>query len=61
MHYILTASTKAFIIVQENKDTVITPDYTRATKFETVGEAMRAASEVNAALGTHIVRFQSIE
>lgn len=60
MYYILKISTKAFIIVQDNSDIIITSDYKKATKYNTVGEAMKTASEVNDILGTHIVKFESI-
>lgn len=60
MYYILKASTKAFVIVQPNDDLVITPDYTRATQYSTIGDAMRAATKVNGALGTHLVKIESI-
>lgn len=60
MYYILKASTKAFIITQPNDELVITPDYTKATQYSTIGDAMRAASKVNGALGTHLVKVESI-
>jgi len=60
MCYILKASTKAFIIIQENDELIITPDYTKATQYSTIGEAMKAASKVNNELGTHIVKIESL-
>lgn len=60
MYYILKASPKAFIIVIPNDELVITPDYTRATQYSTIGEAMKAAANVNGALGSHLVKVESI-
>lgn len=60
MYYILKASPKAFIIVLPNDELVITPNHTRATQYNTIGEAMKAASKVNDALGSHLVKVESI-
>lgn len=61
MKYVLKARTNAYIIVQDNGDTVIMSDWTRATQFETAGDAMRAASKVNDMLGTNIIKIFRIE
>nr|DAJ81351.1 MAG TPA: hypothetical protein [Caudoviricetes sp.] len=45
--YILRISKKAFIRLEENGDTTIVSVPERATKFETIGDAMRAAVQVN--------------
>lgn len=45
--YILRISKKAFIRLEENGDTTIVSAPERATKFETIGDAMRAAVQVN--------------
>lgn len=60
MHYILKASPKAFIIVTSNDELIITPDYTKATQYNTIGEAMKAAANVNSALSSHLVKVESI-
>ena len=60
MHYILKASPKAFIIVTSNDELIITPDYTKATQYNTIGEAMKAAANVNSALGSNLVKVESI-
>ncbi len=60
MYYILRASPKAFAIVHSNEELTITPDYTRATQYATVGGAMKDASKVNQALGTHAFKVESI-
>ena len=60
MYYILRANPKAFIIIQPNNEIIISPDYTKATQYSTIGEAMKAASEVNKILGTHLVKVESI-
>lgn len=60
MHYILKASPKAFIIITSNDELIITPDYTKATQYNTIGEAMKAAANVNSALGSHLVKVESI-
>lgn len=60
MRYILKASPKAFIIVQPNNELIITSDYTKATQYNTIGDAMRTASEVNEALGVHVFKAESI-
>ena len=54
MSYILQASPNAFIIAGD--ETVITSDYKRATQYPTIGAAMKAAAEVNKALGVHIIK-----
>lgn len=59
MHYILQASHKAFIIKSED-EIIVTEDYTRATQYNIIGEAMKAASEVNQALGTNVVKLISV-
>lgn len=58
MSYILKASPKAFITVMPNDELVITPDYTKVTQYATIGEAMKAASKVNGALGSHLVKVE---
>lgn len=60
MEYILKASNQAFIILKNNKDLIITPDYTKATKFSVIGEAIKAAAEVNDALETHLIKVISL-
>lgn len=60
MHYILKASTKAFIVIMPNDELVITPDCAKATQYNTIGEAMKAAANVNSALGSHLVKVESI-
>lgn len=44
----------------DNEEIVISPDYNKATQYQTTGDAMRAAAKVNAALGTHAVKFISV-
>lgn len=61
MHYILTAGSKGFIKVEDNGELIISPDQNKATRYKSVGDAMRAAIDVNLALGTHTVKFASIE
>lgn len=60
MYYILQASPKAFVIEQPNKELIITPDPTRATRYAVIGEAMQAAVRVNQALGTHTFKVESV-
>ena len=55
MSYILQASPKAFIITGD-EEVIVTPDYKRATQYPTIGAAMKAAAEVNKALGVHIIK-----
>lgn len=54
MSYILQASPKAFIIT--GNEIIVTPDYQRATQYSTIGAAMKAAAEVNKALGVHAIK-----
>lgn len=54
MSYILQASPKAFII--NGDEVIVTPDYQRATQYLTIGAAMKAAAEVNKALGVHAIK-----
>lgn len=58
--YILRISSKAFIQVKPD-EVVITPDYEKATKYSTIGEAMRIASELNSDFESHIIRVVPIE
>lgn len=60
MYYILKASPKAFIVEMPNEELIITPDYTKATQYATIGDAMKAAVKVNQALGTHIFKTECI-
>lgn len=58
--YILRISNKAFIQVKPN-EVVITSDYEKATKYNTIGEAMRIASELSNDFESHIIRVVPIE
>lgn len=58
--YILRISNKAFIQVKP-EEVVITSDYEKATKYSTIGEAMRIASELNNDFESHIIRVVPIE
>lgn len=60
MYYILQASPKAFVIEMPNDELIITPDYTKATQYSAIGEAMKAAVRVNQALGTHTFKAVSV-
>ena len=58
--YILRISNKAFIQVKPD-EVVITSDYEKATKYNTIGEAMRIASGLNNDFESHIIRVLPIE
>ena len=58
--YILRISNKAFIQVKPDEVVVIS-DYEKATKYNTIGEAMRIASELNNDFESHIIRTVPIE
>lgn len=58
--YILKANPRSFVVVQQNGDLIITPDHTKATQYEAIGDAMKAASEVNKSLGVNIFKVKSI-
>ena len=58
--YILRISNKAFIQVKPD-EVVITSDYEKATKYNTIGEAMRIASGLNNDFESHIIRVIPIE
>lgn len=53
--YILQISNKAFIQVRPD-EVAITSDYEKATKYNTIGEAMRKASELNELINTSIIK-----
>ena len=53
--YILQISNKAFIQVRPD-EVVITSDYEKATKYNTIGEAMKVASELNELINNSIIR-----
>lgn len=61
MHFILTTGPKGFIKVLDNEEIIISPDCTKATQYQTAGDAMRAATKVNSALGVHAVKFTSVD
>ena len=58
MCYILKASNSAFVIIQD--EIVITSNYLNATKFSTIGEAMKVASEVNNKLNSNLIKVISL-
>lgn len=58
--YILQISNKMFIQVKPN-EVVIISDYEKATKYNTIGEAMRIASELNNDFESYIIRVIPIE
>ena len=58
--YILQIGNEAFIQVKPD-EIVITSDYEKATKYNTIGEAMRVASELNNDFESHIIRAVPIE
>ena len=58
--YILQISNKAFIQVKPD-EVVITSDYEKAIKYNTIGEAMRIASGLNNDFESHIIRVVPIE
>lgn len=58
--YILKISSKAFIQVKPD-EVVIISDYEKATKYNTIGEAMRIASGLNNDFESHIIRVIPIE
>ena len=60
MYYILQASHKAVVIVKPNDELVIIPNYKVATQYDTIGEAMKAASKINKVLGSHIIKVISL-
>lgn len=53
--YILQISNKAFIQVRPD-EVVITSDYEKATRYNTIGEAMKVASELNELINNSIIR-----
>lgn len=58
--YILKISNKAFIQVKPD-EVVIISDYEKATRYNTIGEAMRIASGLNNDFESHIIRVIPIE
>ena len=53
--YILQIGNKAFIQIRPD-EVVITQDYEKATKYNTIGEAMKVASELNELINNSIIR-----
>ena len=53
--YILQKSNKAFIQVKSDKVAIIS-DCEKATRYNTIGEAMKVASELNALINNSIIR-----
>lgn len=58
--YILSISKKAFVRLEDNGDTTIVSVPERATKFETIGDAMRAAVQVNEDFEEDITKVVSL-
>lgn len=59
--YILQISSKAYIKLEENSnDIVVVQEPERATKFDAIGDAMRAASRINEDWEEHIIRVKSL-
>lgn len=58
--YILRISPKAFIRQGEDNEIIIVGSPNRATTFDTIGEAMRIAAQVNESLETNKVHVFSI-
>ena len=58
--YILQISNKAFIQVKSD-EIIITSDCKKATKYNTIGEAMGVASELNNDFESYIIRVGPIE
>lgn len=54
MQYILRGGPRAFAILLD--DTIITQDYTKATQFNSIGEAMRAAIVLNETLDVKLFK-----
>lgn len=54
--YILQISNKAFIQVRPD-EVVITSDYEKATKYNTIGEAMRVASKLNKLISNPVIKI----
>lgn len=54
--YILQIGNKAFIQIRPD-EVVITSDYEKATRYNTIGEAMRKASELNNLIGHYIIKI----
>ena len=54
--YILRISSKAFIKVKPD-EVVITSDYEKATRYNTIGEAMKAASELNKLISNPVIKI----
>ena len=53
--YILQIGNGVFIQVKTD-EVVITSDYEKATKYNTIGEAMKVASELNELINTSIIK-----
>lgn len=60
MKYILSASTKAFIVIKDN-EIIVTPDYSKASQYDKIGEAMKVASLVNDILECSCVKLLPID
>ena len=54
--YILQISNKAFIQVRHD-EVIITSDYEKATKYNTIGEAMRVASKLNKLISNPVIKI----
>lgn len=58
--YILKISSKAFIRLEQNGDVTIVNNTNRATTFDKMGDAMRAAVQINNDLDTDLIRVFSL-
>lgn len=47
MYYILTTGSKGFVKILDNEEFLISSDYTKATQFPRIGDAMREIVKIN--------------
>lgn len=58
--YILTINPQGFILIKENNEITITSDYEKATTYSFIGDAMRAAIQINRIFEEEVIRVKSI-
>lgn len=58
MYYILRLTPGKFVYIED--DILITSNVDKLQKFNTIGDAMRAAVKVNSSLGTYVCKVERI-
>lgn len=59
MSYIIHMNHKHFVVINDN-DTTLTSDHTKATKYDKIGDAMKAAGKLNTDFNRGVAKIISV-